>query len=110
MHFFPLQHIFLNESAFFEGGRRYMNKPQNCIIQNLQFSTENEKLIILLNFRSLSFIANSSLFFITQYCFLLNGEGLVAVITFNSRLDEVTSIERYMGQSALSFIRDVAVA
>ena len=32
------------------------------------------------------------------------------VITFNSRLHNVTSVKRYVGQSAVSFVRDVAYA
>ena len=32
------------------------------------------------------------------------------VITFNSRLHDMTSIERYFGQSTIAFIRDVAYA
>ena len=32
------------------------------------------------------------------------------VIKFNSRLYDMTSIERYVGQSAILFIRDVAYA
>ena len=37
----------------------------------LRFATDKENLTILLNLRCLSFIANRSLFFITQYWFML---------------------------------------
>ena len=38
-----------------------MNKPQNSIVLFLQFVMEKENSIILLNFRSLAFIAERSL-------------------------------------------------
>ena len=42
---------------------------QHCLI--LRFAIDKENLTVLLNLRSLSFIANRSLFFITQYWFML---------------------------------------
>ena len=48
-----------------------MNMLHNSIVRFLQFAIEKEKLIILLNFSPLSFIADTFLFFITRYEFIV---------------------------------------
>ena len=51
--------------------RSKMTKLPYSIAWFLRFATDKENLTVLLNLRSLSFIANRSLFFITQYWFML---------------------------------------
>ena len=78
--FFPLQHRVKNKSVFSEriinACRRQMSLLPYSIARFLRFASDREKSIVLLSLRSLLFIANRSLFFITHYWFMLWRRGI----------------------------------
>ena len=78
--FFPLQHRVKNKSVFSEriinACRRQMSPLPYSIARFLRFASDREKSIVLLSLRSLLFIANRSLFFITHYWFMLWRRGI----------------------------------
>ena len=77
-----------------------------------------------MNFKKMKFISYIYILFLHRFCSLFvefwfkswkwaakkSYNPTCLVITFNSRHYDVTSIERYIGQSNIAFIYDVAYA